>query len=243
MLAKTKGVVLHTIPYSDTYSIVHVYTETFGRAAYLVPRNKGKKATFAKALFIPLSVVEMEVDHQNKRDLHRIKEIRISFPQTEIYCNPVKNIIAMFLAEVLFRVLKETEPDVSLFQYLYDSIQLMEVVEDGIANFHIVFLLKLLIHLGIYPNTESGANREYGYFDLLNGVFVQTIPLHRHFLGKEESAVFGRLLRISFENMSLYSFSRRERVAIIGHILEYYRLHLPEFPEIKSISVMQSLFD
>ena len=48
---------------------------------------------------------------------------------------------------------------------------------------------------------------------------------------------------ISFENMSLYSFSRQDRVGVINRIVEYYRLHLPDFPEIKSLSVMQSLFD
>ena len=68
-------------------------------------------------------------------------------------------------------------------------------------------------------------------------------PMHRHYLNKVESAFFSRLLRISFENMSLYGFSRQERARIIHRILEYYRLHLPDFPEIKSLSVMQSLFD
>lgn len=241
MLVKTRGVVLHTIAYNDTYSIIHVYTEAFGRASYLVPRKRGKKTALSKALFIPLSVIEMEVEHLNKRDLHRVKETRICFPQTEIYCNPIKNIVALFLAEVLFRVVKDTEPDPPLFGFLYSSIQLLEIAEEGVANFHIVFLLRLLTHLGIFPNTQESRNS--GYFDMLNGIFVNAIPPHRHFLSHEESETFARLLRISFENMSLYSFSRHERVNIVNRIIEYYRLHLPEFPEIKSVSIMQSLFD
>ncbi len=241
MLIKTRGIVLHTIAYNDTYSIAHIYTEAFGRASYLVPRRKGKKTNLSKALFIPLSVIEMEVEHLNKRDLHRIKETRMCFPQTEIYSNPVKNIMALFLSEVLFRVVKNTEPDPHLFNYLFSSIQLLEIAEEGVANFHIVFLLRLLIHLGIYPNTEG--NKTNSYFDMLNGTFVNSIPPHRHFLNREESNAFGILFRIRFENMSLYAFSRQERVAIINRILEYYRLHMPDFPEIKSISVMQSLFD
>jgi DNA repair protein RecO (recombination protein O) len=241
MLVKTRGIVLHTIAYNDTYSITHIYTEAFGRASFLVPRRKGKRTNLSKALFIPLSVVEMDVEHLNKRDLHRIKETRMCFPQTEIYCNPVKNIIALFLAEVLFRVVKDTQPDPHLFNYLFSSIQLFEIAEEGVANFHIVFLLRLLVHLGIYPNTDG--KRTNSYFDMLNGTFVSSIPAHRHFLNREESEAFNTLFRISFENMSLYTFSRRERVSIINRIIEYYRLHIPEFPEIKSISVMQSLFD
>lgn len=241
MLVKTRGIVLHTIAYNDTYSIIHVYTEAFGRSSYLVPRKRGRKTNLSKALSIPLSVIDMEVEHLNKRDLHRVKEVRLCFAQTEIYVNPVKNILALFLAEVLYRVVRETEPDPSLFDFLYSSIRVLEIADEGVANYHIVFLMRLLSYLGIYPNTESG--KADCYFDMLNGVFVAAVPSHRHFLNKEESEVFARLLRMSFENMALYTFSRRERVEIINRIIEYYRLHMPEFLEIKSISIMQSLFD
>ena len=127
MLCKTRGIVLHSIPYNDKYSIIYMYTEAFGRASYLVARSRGKKSSVSKALFMPLSVVEMEVEHLNKRDLHRIRETKLCYPLTEVFCNPVKNVLALFLSEVLFRVVKETEPDPHLFEYLSESIQLLEL--------------------------------------------------------------------------------------------------------------------
>lgn len=241
MLIKTRGIVLHSIPYNDKYSIVYMYTEALGRASYLVARSRGKRTAVSKALFLPLSILEMEVEHLNKRDLHRIKEAKPCVALSEVFCNPVKNVLALFLAEVLFRVVKETEPDERLFDFLYRSIGVLEEVEQGVANFHLVFLLGLLHYMGIFPNVE--AHRSGYYFDMLNGEFIDHIPMHRHYLNREESAFFVRLLRISFENMSLYGFSRQERVDIIQRILEYYHLHLPEFAEIKSLAVMQSLFD
>ena len=42
MLCKTRGIVLHTLPYSDTYTIIYMYTEMFGRVSYLVTRSRGK---------------------------------------------------------------------------------------------------------------------------------------------------------------------------------------------------------
>lgn len=241
MLGKTRGIVLHSIPYNDKYSIVYMYTEAYGRVSYMVSRSRSKKSPVSKAFFIPLSVVEMEVEHLNKRDIHKIRESKLCYAQTELFCNPVKNVLALFLAEVLFRVVKDTEPDARLFEYLYKSIYLLEHQEEGLANFHLVFLLGLLHYLGVFPNTDTYIPGYY--FDMLNGTFVDRVPMHRHSLNREESAIFARLFRISYENMSLYSFSRQDRVNIIGRILEYYRLHLPEFPEIKSVSVMQTLFD
>ena len=57
MLCKTRGIVLHSIPYNDKYSIIYMYTEAFGRASYLVARSRGKKSSVSIALFMPLSVV------------------------------------------------------------------------------------------------------------------------------------------------------------------------------------------
>lgn len=241
MLSKTRGIVLHTLPYNDTYAIVYMYTEDFGRVSYMTGRSRGKKSLATKALFMPLSILELEVDHQAKRDIQRIKESRLCFPLTNICSDPVKNVLALFVAEVLFRVVKDTEPDRRLFDYLYQSISLLESTRTGIANYHLVFLLGLLHFLGIFPHAET--QREGYYFDMLNGVFTEKAPLHAHYLQKEESQIFGRLLRMGYETMAVYAFSRRDRVNIINRILEYYRLHLPEFPEIKSIAVMQSLFD
>ena len=160
---------------------------------------------------------------------------------TAVAGDPVKSMVALFLSEVLFRVVREQEPDLRLFQYLYESIHLLEYADKGIANFHLVFLLGLLQPLGIFPSVESYHPGDY--FDMLNGLFTDALPLHSHFLNETDSAAFVRLLRIGFENMALFGFSRQDRHAIIQHILTYYRLHLPDFPEIKSLSILQSLFD
>ena len=241
MFCTTRGIVLHSIPYTDTSAIIYMYTEAFGRASYMVSRRRSKKSPLVKSLFIPLSVLDLEVEHLNKREIHRIKEARVCLPLQEILCDPIKNVLALFLSEFLFRVVKETEPDPRLFCFLYDSIQVLECADKGVANFHLVFLLRLLRYLGIFPNIE---NRRAGYyFDMLNSVFTVDQPAHPHFLGKEDTEVFARLLKMSYENMSLYVFSRQERVRIIQKILEYYHLHLPDFAEIKSLAVLQSLFD
>lgn len=241
MLGKTKGIVLHSIPYNDKYAIIYMYTELYGRVSYMVSRSRSKKSAVSKALFMPLSVLELEVDHKPHQDIHRIKESKSCFPLNDLFCNPVKNLLTLFLAEVLYRILRETESDTKLFNYISDSIQLLEIADEGIANFHLVFLIHMLHFLGIYPNAQS--YHENSYFDMLNGVFSDVQPLHRHYLDKKESNVFMRLLKINYENMRLFQFSRQERVSILSKILEYYRLHLPNFPEIKSLSILQSLYD
>ncbi len=241
MLAKTRGIVLHTIPYNDRYTIIYMYTERFGRASYLTARTRGRKSNISKALFMPLSVLELDVEHKPKRELHRIKDSRSCFPLSDLQINPIKNIIGLFIAEVLFRIQKETEPDERFFQYLLEMIHFLETTDQSVANFHLVFLLHLTHFLGIQPNFDS--YQSDFYFDMLNGEFINHIPNHRHYLNREESLAFSRLFKMTFENSMLFGFSRQERIKIIEYIITYYRLHLPEFSEIKSLSVLQSIFN
>ena len=241
MLSTTRGIILHVTPYNDNNSIVHVYTELFGRTSYLVARQRKRKTLVSYALFMPLSVIEMEVEHLKTRDIQRVKETKSCFPLSNIPSHPVKNAITLFLAEVLYRLIRTKEADPKLFDYLAHSIRYLEILEQGIANFHLVFLIHLSRYLGIFPNAGSYAPGVV--FDLIDGVFTLQIPNHPHYLNKEESIIFFRLLRMNYENITLHSFSRKERSTIIYHILEYYRLHFTDFPEIKSLAVMQSLFD
>jgi DNA repair protein RecO (recombination protein O) len=243
MLHKTKGIVLHTLPYNDRYGIINMYTELFGRTSYLVSntRRGGKQPNISRALLQPLSILEMEVEHLNSRDLQRIKEAKTACAFTQLQSNPYKTATTLFLSEVLHRILQEREANQPLFNYLYRSIRWLDAVEEGIGNFHLTFLLQLSVYLGIHPDGNSFKS---GYFfDLLNGIFTEKAPQHNCYLNKEDSLVFERLLRIRFENMALYTFSRQERSLILRHIIQYYKLHLSDFPEIKSLAVMQSLFD
>ena len=190
---------------------------------------------------MPLSLLEIEDTHFPKRDLHRLTEAHACLPMSRIALDPVRNALALFLAEVLYRVVRDREPDQGLFDYLAESVALLERLDQGIANFHIVFLMGLTRFLGIFPNLEG--YRPGVLFDLREGAFTDRLPTHPDYLGPRESEVFYSLLRIRYGNMALYAFSRQERVSILRRIIDYYRLHLPEFPEIHSLAIFQDLFD
>lgn len=116
----------------------------------MVARKRGKRSSVSQALFMPLSVLDLEVEHQNKRDIQRIKEVHLAFSASSFQLDPVKNVLALFLSEVLFRVVKDTQPDERMYAFLTDSVRILDSVEQGLANFHVAFLLNLLHYLGIF---------------------------------------------------------------------------------------------
>ncbi|MFV0539195.1 MAG: DNA repair protein RecO [Dysgonomonas sp.] len=239
MLFKTRGLVLNTINYNDKYILAQIFTESFGRVTYMVSKAKGKSSKVPRSLFSPLAILDMEVEHQASRDIQRIREARVDAHLYGISSDLTKTSMAFFLSEFLTRVLRDTS-DKLIFEFLDQSVQILDITDKSIANYHLVFMLKLSHFLGFYPNLEE--YKINGLFDMINGEFVNYQPLHRHFLNRQESKVLSLLARISYENMHRFVFTRQDRVIIINRIIEYYRLHLYDFPALKSLDVLHELF-
>ncbi|HHT29386.1 MULTISPECIES: DNA repair protein RecO [Petrimonas] len=239
MLYKTEGIVLSNAGYNDKYAITHLFTRDFGPVSYLLPKTRGRRSKINTALFTPLSILNMEVEHLPLRDIQRLKEVDRQTLLFEIGSNPVKVSLTLFLSEFLSKVLRETDNNEVLFDYLKQAIEVLERTKRGLANFHLTFLLGLTRFLGIYPNLE---NYTRGcYFDMLNGEFTYRSPTHQYLLNERESAYLHLLTRINFSNMHLFRLSRNDRNLIIDRLLTYYRLHLYDFQSIRSLEVLREL--
>ena len=99
-------------------------------------------------------------------------------------------------------------------------------------------MLRLALFLGFQPNVED----EGVFFDLRAACFVAQAPLHPDFLSAEDSKRLRVILRMNFDNMHLFAMSRADRSRCVDIILTYYRLHFPDFKELKSLAVLKELF-
>lgn len=242
MFQKTKGIVLHVLKYNDTSNIVDIYTQQNGRVSFLVKLPRSRKSGVRAVLFQPLALVELETEIRLTGNLHRVREAKTLHPFRTLPYDPYKSSIALFLAEFLYRALKEEASNEPLFAYLQYSIRWLDECENRrFANFHLVFLMRLSRFLGLYPNVDgytSGC-----YFDMLNAGFTPVQPKGGVYLKPDEAARIRLLLRMNYETMHLFGMSRTERARCLTVINDYYRLHLPDFPVLKSLDVLQELFD
>lgn len=240
MQQKMTGLVLHSLRYNDTSNIVTLYAREQGRVSLLVPVPRSRKASVKAVLFQPLSLVDLEVEARSQSGLHKVKEVKAHYTFRTVPYNPFKSAIALFLAEFLYRALREEAENPTLFAYLEHSLYWLDTCERGYANFHLVFLMRLSRFLGLFPNTEAYAPGDY--FDLQNACFTSHQPLHPAFLGPEEASHIRLLMRMNYDTMHVFAFNRRERNRCLTIINDYYRLHLPDFPVLKSLEVLQELF-
>lgn len=241
MLTKSKCIVLRSLKYGDKKLIVDLYTEAHGRMTVAIKLSTTQKGRMKKHLFQPLTVLDVEIDYRQRSLMQNLKDAQIALPWTSLHTDPVKMTVGMFLAEVLYHATRSEQQDIPLFKFIVTSMQWLDFAEAGTANFHIAFLIRMAQFLGFMPSAEDYEDGQM--FDLRTGEFISHAPLHHDFLSPKDALGMHRLLRMTYENMHLFRFSREERRQCLTTILTYYRLHVPSFPELKSLAVMQEIFD
>ena len=244
-----RGIVLRTVKYGDSSVIIDLFTLSRGRQSFMASVQRTKRTVRSLSFWQPLSMVEFSADlRPNSGKLPRPSEVRAYYNYVDMPFSPVKSTIALFLAEFLSAALREEKDNASLYHYIESSLQWLDMVQSpaSIANFHLAFLMHLSRFLGIYPNLEVlppfGDMRGAFYFDLLAGTYCDRQPSHPHFLRQAEARALPTLFRMNYPTMHLFRLSRSERQRILHVLNEYYRLHIPNFPELKSLEVLRELY-
>ena len=241
MLHKTRGIVLHSVRYSETSLVVKILTEEAGLGSYIIKGARNPKAKIKASLFQPLTLLDLHIYFKPGRELQNIKEVRNRAPLIHLSGDPVKSAVALFLSEILGRALREEEPNAELFDFLDSHIQYLDLADQGVANFHLYFLLRLARYLGFAPALPSGD--ELHWFDLVSGTFTGVQPLHGSALPPPLAAWLARFLSVQPAELGLLSIDRQTRIDLLEGVLRYYSLHLEGLGEIRSHKVLHSLFD
>ena len=240
MLTKTQAIVLRSLKYGESRLIVDMFTRTFGRQSFIVSIPKTSKGKIKKQFFQPLTLLEIETDIRPKLQLQKLNDVRLLTPFASIPFEPDKLAISLFVAEFLYYALRSEQRNELLYDYLEYSIMWLDGQQANFANFHIVFLLRLTRFLGFYPNLDDYEDGDY--FDLRESEFMRNPPVHRDFLHPEEAQKVQLMMRMDFPTMHLFRMSHNDRNRLLEISIKYYRLHLPDFPEMKSIEVLQALY-
>ncbi|MEP6713719.1 MAG: DNA repair protein RecO, partial [Ferruginibacter sp.] len=243
---KTKGIVLRTIKYGETSLVVTVFTEKFGVQTYMVNGIRTAKKSGAKAaMYQPAALLEMEVYHNELKGMQRIKESNWAVLYKNILSDVIKNSIALYMVELLYKTLKQPEQNADLFYFCEDALQELDVAPNNIAaNFALYFSLHLTHFFGFkISNLHSKAlNETLLFVDLLEGCFTYQQPAHPNFISGENALITSELLKImqphELSQVKLNHIKRRE---LLLKYQDYYALHIADFGLMKTLTVLNEV--
>ncbi len=238
MQVSTRALVFSSIKYAEADLIVSCFTEKYGLKSYLLRGIlKSKKGKLRTSMFQPLSLLQLEAYHKDKGSLERINEAKVLSTYKTLHTQVIKSSLLLFLSEILKNSVKEEEANPQLFQFIEGSLKWLDENEE-IANFHLLFLLKLTNYLGFYPDFSE---KDAPYFNLLEGNFQQ------HTIGQfcEEGEIVEALKQLDkrdFNNFSELKIPKSVRLKTLDLVLKYYQLHIQGYKSPKSLPVLTQLF-
>lgn len=238
MLVNTRAIVMSALKYGEADLIVAGYTQTSGLKSYMLKGIlKSKRGKFRASMFQPLTQLEIVANHKDKGTLEYLKEVKVVNPYQSLHSNVVKSAMVMFLAEVLKSAIKEEEHNEALFSYLENTLNWLDL-HDHIANFHLLFLLKLSRYLGFYPEETY---KENPYFNLLEGTF-EKVKANEYCVNGENLQILRSLLGINFDELNGIRLNQESRSDFLKMLILYYELHIEGFKKPKSLTVLNEIF-
>ena len=239
---KTRAIILRTVKYGETSLVVSAFTELFGLQTYLVNGVRTSKKSGLKAsLYQPASVVDLEVYHNERNTMHRIKECNRAHIFNNVLTDVVKNSVALFLMELLYKLLKQPEQNSDLFYFCEDSLlQLDDAPAIVTANLPLFFALHISYFFGF--KIDDNFSDENGFLDLQEGNFINARPHHTYYIEGENALITSELLKImlpsELNDIRMNHLKRRE---LLQRYMEYYALHIQDFGQMKTLMVMQEV--
>jgi DNA repair protein RecO (recombination protein O) len=241
MLAKCRGIVIGTVPYSESSVVLKCYTDVYGLQSYMVSGLRGKKAAIKPSHLLPLSLLELEVYHQQSKNLQRIKELKSLPILNELHFDLTKQTLAMFMAELFSKSLRDdNQQDSQLFEFIFNAVQIVDLYEGSLANFPVFFMVQLSKYLGFFP--KNNYSLEQADFSMAEGIFIKDSPQTQDYCKGELGFALHAFMNMGFDDFNDKKFSQITRRSLLTKMVRYYQLHLMVFGDLKSPAVLHEIF-
>ena len=234
----SKAIVLSALKYGDTSRIVRLYTDQFGLISVLVNSVSSKKSVVRPSMLLPLTLLDVVHTRKGEGKLDRIKEAKMDLTYTAIPYDPVRNALALFLAELYGKVLREEAENKEKFDFVRSSCLALDTLEKVPPAFHLSIWAKLTLYLGFSPDVKEGTAG--GYFDLQDGQFLDHPSLLHPYLDEHTTAYLLAALRWDFT--APLHIPKQGRSDLLDGLLRFMNIHLDGFGDFRSLEVLSELF-
>lgn len=236
MFLNSRGIILRTVKYSESSLILDMYTEENGRKSFIISGIRSKNAKTKAGLLQVMGLVEFVSYDKESSSLSRIKEIKADHLFHLLPFVAMRSCLGMFMMEVCAKSIKESETNKNLFNFLRSRLLLLDDKKmQKLSVFHITFLIDLSSHLGFgIQDNYSTQNR---YFSLRDGSFAIMDYGHIYSLDEKTSTALSDILKFHPEKIP-----KTHRNIILEKLLQYYKYHIENFGNVKSLHVLRSVF-
>ncbi|MFT4566503.1 MAG: DNA repair protein RecO (recombination protein O) [Saprospiraceae bacterium] len=237
MLKTSEGIIVRTIKYGETSLILDIFSSDQGIRSYIVGGVRTNRGKSKVALVRVLNLVRFVAYDKGNDTLNRIKEIEYNYVYKAIPFDVVKGSLATFLIEICRKAIKASDAYEDIYNYIVKGMIHLDNIDQGLAHFHINFLIGLAEKLGF--QLDNNYNLDRAYFNLSEGTFIRSITDHRFTLDKDLSLY----LHAYLSKNTNPQVPKHARLELLQNLVKYYKYHISDFGELKSLPIILSLYE
>lgn len=225
MLHKTRAISLHFIRYKESSIIARFFTEKFGLQSFVVNGVRSAKSKMSAAYFQPLQLLELVQYHDEKKDLHRLQEVKSEVGLHQIPISATKSAMAIFAAELISKLVKEGQSNSVLFELVWNWAIQLDKQTTRFETCHIELIWQILEPMGIQP--ESGTELLRANPFSTGNKEMETPEMNHWIEGKSPFP----------ENLN-----NRQKQWLLDQLLFYLQKHLEGAGNLNSLQVLREVF-
>ena len=225
-----RGFLLSYIKYGDHDAILNFFTAENGYQTFFIKgiySQKNKK----KAYLLPLNELQLTFNSNTKSgNLSQISKLEL-VENRDVNTDVRSNALIFFVADFLDQILKLENKNVAIFVAIQD---LIKEIEQKNFQAHLVFLYILIEILGFEPlnSTSKFLNPETGSFEN---------EISHPYFNEEISDLFK--IFSNSQDKYLIKIKGSLKKEFLESLLIYYKYHLSDFREPRSLDILKQIFD
>ena len=157
MVQESIGIVLKSIPYSESSLISRIFTPEFGKVS-IIARGAKKTKGGNSAMLEPMNIVEFQMNFNESKDLQILREISIHQNLSTIRANIKKMAIGLVMVEILDKTTHQFDPAPILYRLIESSISELNNLDIPDMALFIFYLIQFSKYSGFNPVSATCHN-------------------------------------------------------------------------------------
>jgi DNA repair protein RecO (recombination protein O) len=222
------GFLLKRIPYSETSFVVSYFTLNHGIQSFLY--QGGKKKGIA---MFPMAFHEITFYKRPDSEMGKISQLGIEDHYLHLSFDPLKGMVAYFIAEILKQTIQTNQSESALFDFVRTKMHDLDQTKT-LENFPLKFLVELSFYLGINPLI---AQEENVYFNLNEGEFCVNFN-NEDILYRDEAS---DLLLTIFLSKETHQAVKKTSSKALDYMVSYFEMHIPKCNLSKPLDLLKEI--
>tara|TARA_B100000941_G_C28505938_1_gene557303 strand:- start:1465 stop:2208 length:744 start_codon:yes stop_codon:yes gene_type:complete len=243
MYKEYKGIILKSIPFSESSIISRIYTPNLGKISTMAHgAKKNKKAIILE----PMNIIEFQINYKESKSLQILKEVSINKGFLEIRKNLSKIAFGLTMLEILDKTTRQLDPSPILYRLIYSS--LYELSASYVNN--LVLFNFYLIQFSKYSGFDPLSNHCHScnsfiltaFYNIKNGMLCCEKCKNVDFLkvNKKDYSFLKQISNIHIKQLCNIENTNMMNFKINKYLIEFMKFHLQGMNAVKSLSFLNN---